>query len=153
MSAKPRTIVSREGQAKRRRSFEKSAGALVFHRGRDLEFLLIRSTYWEFPKGLIEVEESETAAAVREVCEESGLAVELIPRFREELNYFYRREGALIQKQVVHFLAEAVSRDVVISFEHSKAEWCGYAEALAQLRYSGAREVLKKAMTFLSSVR
>jgi len=41
---------------------EKSAGAVVFHRGAQLEYLLIRSTFWEFPKGLVDVKESEMDA-------------------------------------------------------------------------------------------
>src|SRR5918912_3800697 len=112
-------------KATHRSNIEKSAGAVVFHRGSTLQYLLIFSTYWEFPKGLIDPEESEQEAAVREVREETGLQVELRSGFRHEINYFYRRRntGLLIKKQVVYFLAEAKEQTVKLSWEHKDSVW------------------------------
>jgi bis(5'-nucleosidyl)-tetraphosphatase len=132
---------------------EKSAGALVFHRGDQMEFLLILSTYWEFPKGLVEADEVEAEAAVREVREETGLDVKLLPGFREEITYFYRRDGRLIRKQVVYFLGEAGSQAVRVSWEHKEAKWLPYAEALSELKYENGRSLLKKANDFLNERR
>ncbi len=128
---------------------EKSAGAVIFYRGRELEYLLILSTYWEFPKGQVEPEESETEAALREVHEETGLRVQLIPGFREEMNYFYRRGGNLIKKQVVYFLGQAADQNAQVSWEHHEAKWLTYDAAMAELKYENAREVLRKANEFL----
>ena len=37
-------------------------------------FLLLRAyRYWDFPKGAVEQQETPLAAAIREVCEETGL--------------------------------------------------------------------------------
>ncbi len=132
---------------------EKSAGAVVFYRGAALEYLLIFSTYWEYPKGLVEPDETETEAAQREVREETGLEVQLVPGFREELNYFYRRGGNLIKKQVVYFLDEAANHNVQVSWEHREAKWLTYEAALAGLKYENAREVLRKANEFLTTDR
>src|SRR6266542_4002595 len=72
---------------------EKSAGVVVVHRGRRNEFLLIYSTYWEFPKGRVDANEREVDAALREVREETGLDVHLLDGFRHEVNYFYRQRN------------------------------------------------------------
>lgn len=126
---------------------EKSAGAVVFYRGAEIEYLLIRSTYWEFPKGLIDAKESEGDAARREVLEETGLDVEFVGEFRKTVQYFYRRKqnGALVKKYVVYFLGEAKTRDVRFSWEHQEAQWLPYAQALEMLPYENAREILRQA--------
>jgi bis(5'-nucleosidyl)-tetraphosphatase len=133
-----------------RSGLEKSAGAVVFHRGTRLEYLLIFSTYWEFPKGLVEPDEKEQETALREVREETGLNVELLHGFREEITYFYRRGGTLIKKQVVYFLGSAQVKTVRVSREHRAAEWRPYRRALAELKYENARMILTKANEFLS---
>ncbi len=136
-------------KSKPRLTLEKSAGAVVFHRRAEQVYLLIFSTYWEFPKGQVEPDESEAAGAVREVCEETGLAVKLLPGFRQEVNYFYRRSGDLIKKQVVYFLGEAPNQNVQVSWEHQEAKWLPFDAALAQLKYKSAREILIKANDLL----
>jgi 8-oxo-dGTP pyrophosphatase MutT (NUDIX family) len=96
---------------------EKSAGAVVFFRGKTIEYLLIRSKHWEFPKGWVEQGESEHDAALREVREETGLGISLVPNFRETIDYFYRRkDGTLVKKQVVYFLGETAARTHKISW-------------------------------------
>jgi bis(5'-nucleosidyl)-tetraphosphatase len=130
---------------------EESAGVVVFHRGQRNEFLLIYSTYWEFPKGRVDANERAVDAALREVREETGLDVHLLDGFRHEVNYFYRQRntGLLVKKQVVYFLGEAQTKHVTLSWEHHKAQWLAYDDALAQLRYPNARELLAKAHKFL----
>lgn len=130
---------------------EKSAGAIVYFRGRPLEFLLIAATYWEFPKGGIDADESEVEAALREVREETGLAVRLRDGFRRETTYFFRRhrDGALVKKQVVYFLGEATSREVRLSSEHRDKAWLPFEEAQSRLRHESARQLLADARQFL----
>lgn len=139
------------GKPKPKLLFEKSAGAVVFRRGAALEFLLIFSNYWEFPKGLVEPAESEMTAAVREAREETGLDLQLTPGFRQELNYFYRRGDALVKKQVVYFLAQAREEDVQLSSEHCQFKWASFEDALASLQYENSREILRKAQQWLTA--
>lgn len=131
---------------------EKSAGAVVFHRGERIEYLLIYATYWEFPKGLVEPNESETEAAVREVREETGLEVALVPGFRQEIDYLYRRGPQLVKKQVAYFLGEAREVQVQVSWEHEKAQWVTFEQALAELKFENARAMLRKANALLTAL-
>lgn len=134
---------------------EKSAGAVVFHTGKQVEYLLIYSTYWEFPKGMIDANEQEEEAARREVREETGLEVELQADWREAINYFYRRResGALVKKQVVYFLGKARSQRVKISWEHRDARWATYDAALELLKYENARSILTKGNERITAAR
>lgn len=126
---------------------EKSAGAVVFYRGAQVEYLLLRANHWEFPKGLVAAHEGEQDAAVREVREETGLEITLVPNFRETIQYFYRRRegGALVKKQVIYFLGEAQGREYQISWEHQEARWATYEQALELVQYENARDILSKA--------
>ena len=70
---------------------EKSCGAVVFTRvNGEIKYLLIKSVtgFYGFPKGHVEIGESETQTALREIFEEVGLRVRLIPDFRREDEYY-----------------------------------------------------------------
>ncbi len=128
---------------------EKSAGAIVFHRSEQLEYLLLFSNFWGFPKGHIERGESEQDAALREIREETGLDVKLIEGFRAVDDYWYQRKGERIKKQAVFFLAEATNRDSKISWEHEEMAWLSFDEAIERLKFKNLREILTKANEFL----
>jgi 8-oxo-dGTP pyrophosphatase MutT (NUDIX family) len=130
----------------------RSAGAIVFYRGAEIEYLLIRFGHWEFPKGMVDEDEDEETAAQREVREETGLDVRLLPGFCERLEYFFRlrESGALVKKTVAYFLGEATTREVRISWEHKEALWVPYERALELLPYENMRAILRQAHAFLT---
>lgn len=134
---------------------EHSAGAVVFieDEGRDYLILHYEEGHWSFPKGKIEAGEKPLETARREIKEETGLDVEFVPFFHEEINYFFRRGGNLISKKVDFFLAKAKSRDVKLSFEHIGYKWLDYEKALKQLNFRNDRNVLQKAESFLNSMK
>lgn len=124
---------------------EKSAGAVLFYRGESVEYLLLLSTYWGFPKGQIEPAEDEKDAALREIREETGLAVTLVDGFRHVDDYWYQRRGRRIHKEAIYFLAEASSRNSKLSWEHEEMDWLSYEAAFKKLKFKGLRELLTQA--------
>jgi len=129
---------------------EKSVGAVVFYRGKEILYLLLhhKTDYWNFPKGNVEQQETEDATARREILEETGLTVEFVSGFRETVHWIYTRDGQKVSKDVVFFLAEAKKQDVIISFEHEGFVWLNYDDAMKKLRFPTAKKVLEKAHQF-----
>ena len=128
---------------------EKSAGAVVFHRGKEIEYLLLLANFWGFAKGHIEKGESERDAALREIREETGLDTELLGGFRAVDEYWYQRKGVRVKKQAVFFLAEAEHRDSKISWEHREMAWLSFDEAMERLKFKNLRDILQAANDFL----
>src|SRR3989338_9342144 len=134
---------------------EISAGAIVFReeKGKILYLLLhYEEGHWDFPKGNIEKGEEEKETVKREIKEETGITkISFIEGFKEKIKYFYKREGQTIYKEVVFYLAETKESKIKISFEHIGYKWLSYGEAIKQLTFKNAKEILKKAHSFLNS--
>ena len=135
---------------------EKSCGAVVFFRGIQVDFLLLQyeAGHWDFVKGNVEPDESEIETVFRELQEETGIvATQTIDGFREGIQYFYRRQGETVQKEVIFYLIEADTEKVQLSFEHIGYVWLDYNEALEKLTFKNAKDVLKRAELFLQEHR
>lgn len=134
-------------------AFEKSAGAIVFRReNKKIYYLLLHYQWghWDFPKGNIEKGEKLEDTAQREVKEETGIKdLKFISGFKEWFKYFYKFKGENIFKIVTFFLAETKTKEIKISFEHIGSKWLPYKEAMGQLTFQSAKNVLKKASQFL----
>ena len=133
---------------------ERSAGVIVFRKAADGErqyLLLDYGQYWDFPKGHIEAGEDEREAALRELGEETGIKdVELMDDFRHEIVYFFRPKGrGLVRKTVVFFIGEVDSPDVKISHEHVGFAWVKGTEAVGQVKYPTAKEVMQAVLRHL----
>jgi 8-oxo-dGTP pyrophosphatase MutT (NUDIX family) len=139
---------------------EKSAGAVIFIKESEKPlFLLLHypfgfrtpgKSYWDFPKGHIEKGEKLEETARREVAEETGITeIEFLAGFKEWIKYFYKLKGKNIFKIVTFLLAETKTKEVKISWEHIGFKWLPYEEALGQLTFKNAKEILKKANDFL----
>jgi 8-oxo-dGTP pyrophosphatase MutT (NUDIX family) len=130
-------------------AIETSAGAVVFHRSEQIEYLLLFSSFWGFPKGHIEAGEDERTAARREIREEAGLEVAILDGFRYVEKYTYQRKGKPNPKQAIYFVAEAQDRTARLSREHSDMAWLSFDEAFARLQFDGLRNTLRAANEFL----
>ena len=132
---------------------EKSCGAVVFRRSKEgIKFLILHyeAKHWDFPKGKLELNETEEEAAKREIKEETGIGdVQFAEGFKQKISYFYRKNDEVIHKEVVVFLAETKTEEVKLSFEHIGYAWMGYENAEKKLTYNNSKEVLKKADEFL----
>jgi len=134
-------------------SEEKSVGAIIFFKDKNKPLFLLlhyEAGHWDYCKGHIEANESELETLKRELFEETGIsAFNLIPGFREEITYFFKRDKELIKKTAVFYLIEVKSMNVTLSFEHKAFKWLSFDEAIKQLTFNSAKKVLIKAFEFL----
>ena len=129
------------------------AGAIVFRRTTDgVRFLVIYDAYghWTFPKGHLEEGESSTAAARREVAEETGVNGHLGPLVHS-IFYPVVKKGISYDKQVDWYLLEADNDGVVLQAEEgiTAYQWETADEVAALLSYPQLPEVFAKAREVL----
>ena len=132
---------------------EISAGVILFRKEeKHIKYLLLQysANHWDFPKGHIEKGESLKQTALRELKEETGISdVKIIDNFKEEISYFFKKEGKTISKKVVFFLAETKQSDAKLSSEHIDYKWLPYESAVKQATFKNAKQVLEKANKFI----
>jgi 8-oxo-dGTP pyrophosphatase MutT (NUDIX family) len=133
---------------------EKSCGAIVYiKRYSELLYLLLHyeAGHWDFVKGNIEVNETEKETVVRELREETGITDAcFVDEFREKIEYYYRRQGETVHKEVIFYLMETNTETITISFEHVGSIWLNYAQAMEKLTFKNAKLLLKQANDFLN---
>lgn len=133
---------------------EKSCGAVVFLKNGEVKYLLLHyeAGHWDFVKGNVEPNESEQETVIRELREETGITdAKFIKDFKEKINYFYRRQGLTIHKEVMFYLIETHTETVKISFEHVGYIWLNYQQAMEKLTFQNARDVLQKAQKIMKA--
>lgn len=132
-----------------------SAGIIVYRYNDDrIEYLLLQygAGHWDFPKGKLEAGESKRQAAHRELMEEAGLTASIDEGFSESFDYFFTDyDGKPAHKTVTFFVGQAASNNVVLSHEHTDFKWLPYERAAEQVTHTNARQVLRKADSFLTS--
>jgi bis(5'-nucleosidyl)-tetraphosphatase len=133
---------------------ETSAGFIVFYiENNKVYYLLLKhSSYWGFPKGKIEENESEIESAKRELFEETSIKDIEIFDFREEIYYNYYFNGRLIRKKLILFLARAKDKKFCISDEHLAGGWFEFQTALKLVRYENNKNVLIKANEYIKKL-
>ena len=126
----------------------------MFIKASEVKYLLLhyQAGHWDFVKGNVESGESEKDTVVRELREETGIAdAKFVENFREEIEYFYRRQSTTIHKEVVFFLIQTRTEEVKISYEHVGYTWLNYQHALEKLTFKNAKSVLQKAHDILKA--
>ncbi len=124
----------------------RAAGAVVTRKGGDV-LLVHRPRYddWSFPKGKLDPEEHETSAAVREVSEETGLAIRLGPRLTTQ----HYEVGRGRTKSVDYWLGRVRGDDDVSGYrandEIDAVAWVPWAKAADRLSYRYDRDTLAQA--------
>ena len=138
----------------------KSAGAIIFHKENNQVYYLLLEypsslrndkKYWGFSKGTMEQGEKEIDTTIREIKEEAGLGdLSFVEGFKETEKYFFKENGQTIFKTVCYLLAETKTKEIKISHEHIGFVWLSYEEAMEKLTFKNAKEILKKANSYLT---
>ena len=130
---------------------EYSAGAILFslnENSHKTEYLLLHnaSGHWEYPKGNFEVGEDGFETARREIYEETGIIdIEFVKDFESKIEYYFKRSDKLVHKRVIFYMARTNTRKVILSSEHDAYAWKEYNEAISQLTYENAKDLLRNA--------
>ncbi len=131
--------------------YESSCGAVVFRNiAGETRYLLIknkRSANWGFPKGHIENGETKEETAKREVLEETGIRIKIIPGFVSTSEYTIQGK---VEKSVSIFVASTSDTQTKIQQEEIEDYiWLNYAKAIKTLKFENDRSILEKANEFL----
>jgi 8-oxo-dGTP pyrophosphatase MutT (NUDIX family) len=133
---------------------EISVGAVIYKRGKKIEYLLLHKNasehykeLWDFPRGNIEGKESQIKTAQREIEEETGLTkIGFDETFKESIRFFYKKEGETIFKEAIYYLAELLEeQDIKLSMEHIGYRWVSYETAMKLLTHENTKQLLEKA--------
>ncbi|MEE3333751.1 MAG: NUDIX domain-containing protein [Ruminococcus sp.] len=135
--------------------YEKSCGAVIFYNGKSTtRILLVKNNngrYWSFPKGHIEIGETEEQTAIREIKEETSLEVEIKDGFREVSDYC---PFGKIRKRVVFFLAQAFTDSVRVQEEEiAEYIWVDLQQARKLCSYDNDLRIISKAETMIKMIK
>jgi 8-oxo-dGTP pyrophosphatase MutT (NUDIX family) len=133
-------------------AIERSAGGAVVHHGDVIVVVPVKRDAQHrrvlvLPKGHLDEGETEEAAAIREVTEETGVIAELIDKLGD-VEYTYERRGRRRNKRVAFYLFEYRSGSLEDhDHEIEDARWMPLEKAAQELTYSGEREIVKRALS------
>ena len=131
---------------------EYSAGAVVYTLVEDVpHFALVveRNGDCGLPKGHLEKGEGNPEAALREIREELGLSVELMPGFSHVVDYTLRNGKT---KVVTYFLAFYQDQEIRVDpAEVSDAYLLPYESAYAALKFPKSKKTLELAYRHLTN--
>ena len=131
--------------------YERSCGAIVYRYINDgIRYLLIknkRSSNWGFPKGHVERGETNEQTAIREVLEETGIHIEILPSFAYKAEYTIHGN---IEKSVTIYLARTDDTQTIIQREEIEDYiWLDYDRAVDTLKFANDKNMLKHAREYL----
>ena len=124
---------------------EKACGAVII---KDGKVLMVMETdgHWGLPKGHVELGETETETAKREVKEETNIDCEIIDGFRSVITYSPKEN---VIKDVVFFVGKALSFDTIKQdIEISEVKFVPIDEAVDLVEYDDMKKVVKEAIEF-----
>ena len=120
---------------------EKSCGAIIFNEDK---VLVVKQTsgFYGFPKGHVEIGETEKETAIREVKEETGLDIKIISDKRYTQSYIVKEN---IHKDVVFFIAKLENNNENRQVEEiEEILWIDINEVENILTYDSLKELWKE---------
>jgi 8-oxo-dGTP pyrophosphatase MutT (NUDIX family) len=129
-----------------------SAGGVVHRAGQDGRELVIGrrrrerlGVSWSLPKGTPVEGETLEETALREVTEETGLAVEISGALGG-ISYSFVRDGVRIAKTVHYFLMVPTGGDLSAhDHEFDEVRWVTFAQAASMLTFETERALVERA--------
>ena len=118
---------------------EKSCGAIVIDD--DKQILLVHQLdgHYSFPKGHVELHETEEETAIRETKEETNVDIEIISNKRFVIHYLVKNN---VDKEVVYFLAKPLNKDILPELkEISEVKWIDIGEVNNYLDFENINEL------------
>ena len=135
--------------------YEKSCGFVAYKEKDDVRlYLIIRTSNGEygFPKGHVELNETEYETAIRELKEETNVEVQIINGFRRQIEYKFPNKVD-VMKQSVYFLGRCSEIDVVCQeTEVSEVLFVPIEVALELLSFEDTRNILREADMYLDAL-
>ena len=132
---------------------EKSCGAIVYTKDYgSIQYVIIRSKegFYGFPKGHMEENETEAETALREVAEETGLTITLVPAFRTEDTHTFNRNGETRLKRIIYFLgAYSGQTPIAQETELNGVFLMSYETAMSSFQFNSSKRLLTEAHNFL----
>lgn len=131
---------------------DESFGSVLFKKENETyKFLIIylrKGNYWGIPKGHPENIETIEETVIREVREETGCEILILPDFVEEI-FFSLSSG--IKRKVTFLLSRVISesKEMIFSDEISETNWLSFDAAYQKLTFQNSKKVLKNAYDFL----
>lgn len=129
---------------------EKSCGIVVF---KEDKVLLIHHNlgHWGFPKGHVELGETEEETARREVFEETGINASIIEGFKEKITYCPKKG---IEKDVYFFVGKPIDNNLVPQLsEVCEVNFFDIDETHKLITYEDEKNMFKKAENFYKSLK
>lgn len=126
------------------------AGGIAYRtRGEEVEILLVRARPtphdWVLPKGHIEPGESPPDCARREIREEAGVDAEPVALLGHDRFTTPQGKAVVASFYLMRFVGE------VPADEQRERGWFSFVEALAAVRFDGARALIRAARDHLAA--
>lgn len=128
---------------------EKSCGCIVIRNKSEVLLIKMNAGHWSFPKGHVEIGETEIETALRETYEETSISCRIVDGFRE-VSTFSPCEGVI--KDVVFFVATPTNHIISVQEEEiQESNFFSFETAKKLITFSNDLDIFNKAIIFIES--
>ena len=132
-----------------------SSGGVIFRKSDgNIEVVIVAvrgNRAWCLPKGMIDSNEDETTAALREVREETGLSGEILDKIGHISYWYFLKEDMIKVHKTVHFYLMKYGDGNTDDHDH-EARWLPIDEAVEKLSYKSEKDIVKKAKMMINRI-